>query len=49
MYIPKKNGEKRPISIPSITDRLVQQLFVLVLDPFIEANSDVHSYGFRKG
>jgi len=49
IYIPKKIGEKRPISIPCITDRLVQQLFVLVLDPFVEANSDVHSYGFRKG
>jgi RNA-directed DNA polymerase len=49
VYTSKENGEKRPISIPSITDCLVQQLFVLVLDPLIEANSDVHSYGFRKG
>ena len=49
IYIPKKKGEKRPISIPSIVDRLIQQLFVLVLDPFIEANSDARSYGFRKG
>jgi|GEM_PF-852201 len=48
-YIPKKNNEKRPISIPSISDRLVQQLFVLVLDPIVEAKSDAHSYGFRKG
>lgn len=47
--IPKKSGEKRPISIPCITDRLIQQLFVLVLDPVIEANSDIYSYGFRKG
>ena len=49
IYIPKKTGEKRPMSIPSIIDRLVQQLFVLVLDPVIEANSDTYSYGFRKG
>jgi RNA-directed DNA polymerase len=49
VYIPKKIGEKLLISIFCIADRLVQQLFVLVLDPFIEANSDVHSYGFRKG
>jgi len=49
IYIPKKSGEKRLISIPCITDRLIQQLFVLVLDPVIEANSDIHSYGFRKG
>lgn len=46
IYIPKK---KQTISIPCITDRLSQQLFVLVLDPVIEANSDTHSYGFRKG
>lgn len=49
IYIPKKSGEKRPISIPCITDRLIQQLFVLVLDPVIEVNSDTHSYGFHKG
>jgi RNA-directed DNA polymerase len=49
IYISTPPGEKRPISIPCITDRLVQQLFVLVLDPFVEANSDTHSYGFRKG
>jgi len=50
IYIPKTPpGEKRPISIPSIIDRLAQQLFVLVLDLVIEANSDTHSYGFRKG
>jgi RNA-directed DNA polymerase len=49
IYIPKKSGEKRPISIPCIIDRLIQQLFVLVLDPVIEVNSDIHSYGFRKG
>lgn len=49
VYIPNKNDEKRLISIPSILDRLVQKLFVLVLDPFIEANSDASSYGFRKG
>lgn len=49
VYIPKKKGEKRLIGIPSISDRLVQQLFLLVLDPVVEANSDAHSYGFRKG
>ena len=49
IYILKKNGGKRPISIPCITDRLIQQLFVLVLDPVIETKSDTHSYGFRKG
>ena len=49
IYIPKKTGEKRPISIPCVIDRLIQQLFVLVLDPFVEIRSDAYSYGFRKG
>lgn len=49
IYISKGSGGKRPISIPCIVDRLIQQLFVLVLDPIIEVNSDIHSYGFRKG
>jgi RNA-directed DNA polymerase len=49
VYISKKNNENRPISITSTSDRLVQQLFVLALDPIVEAKSDAHSYGFRKG
>lgn len=49
IYTHKKNEEKYLINIPCIINRLIQQLFVLVLDPLIEANSDPHSYGFRKG
>ena len=49
IYIPKKDGEKLPLSIPSITDRAIQQLFLLILDPIVEANSDSYSFGFRKG
>jgi retron-type reverse transcriptase len=48
VYIYKKNNGKWIISILCLIDRLIQQLFVLVLNPFIEANSDFHSYGFRK-
>jgi len=48
--IPKSNlAELRPITIPSIIDRGVQQLFLLILDPIIECNSDKYSFGFRKG
>lgn len=47
VYISKNKG-KQAIIIPCIIDRLVQQLFVLILNPFIESNSDPHSYGFRK-
>nr|AVR57715.1 hypothetical protein [Halamphora calidilacuna] len=49
IYVPKQGGSKYFINIPSVTDRLIQQLFVLVLDPFVESNSDTHSYSFRKG
>lgn len=48
-YIPSKSGKKYLNIIPCVLDRLIQQLFVLVLDPIIEINSDSHSYGFRKG
>lgn len=48
--IPKSNlAELRPITIPSIIDRGAQQLFLLILDPIIECNSDKYSFGFRKG
>jgi RNA-directed DNA polymerase len=49
IYIPKGKNEKRPISIPTILVRATQQLFLLILDPIIEAHSDPNSYGFRKG
>jgi len=50
IYIPKFNSkELRPLTIPSIIDRAVQQLFLLVLDPIIEVYSDNYSFGFRKG
>jgi len=49
IYIPKTKNEKRPISIPTILDRAMQQLFLLILDPIIESHSDPNSFGFRKG
>lgn len=49
IYIRKDEGGQRQISIPSIIDRGVQQLFLLVLDPVVEAKSDMYSFGFRKG
>lgn len=45
--IPKPNGDTRPLGIPCIWDRLVQQCLKQVLEPICEAHFSEHSYGFR--